>query len=94
MELSKVKDILKDKKYQELMRGGNSSDGKFVVKFIVEEDRIDELIIFGNANEKGFALVRVLGDDMSANKVAQLYSALDTSNINESQINQFAEFFR
>lgn len=93
VELNKVKAILKDTKYQELMRGGNSTDGKFMVKFIGEEDRIDELILFGNANDKGFAIIRVLGDDMSASKVAKLYSALDASKIDESQIAQFAEFF-
>ncbi len=94
VELKKVRDILKDQKYQELMRGGNTADGKFVVKFIGEEDSIDELIIFGNANDKGFAIIRVLGDEMSASKVVKLYSALDTANINESQITQFTDFFK
>lgn len=94
VELNKVRDILKDPKYQELMRGGNTTDGKFMVKFIGEEDSIEELIIFGNANDKGFAIIRVLGNDMSANKVAKLYSALDTSKIDESKISQFTEFFK
>ena len=94
VELNKVKEILKDPKYEELMRGGNTTDGKFVVKFLGEENSIDELIVFGNANDKGFAIIRILGDDMSAEKVAKLYSALDTANINESQINQFADFFK
>jgi hypothetical protein len=94
VELKKVKEILNVPKYQELMRGGNTTDGKFSIKFIGEEDRIDELIIFGNANDKGFVIIRVLGDDMSANKVVKLYSALDTANINESQISQFADFFK
>ena len=94
MELNNVKEILKDPKYQELMRGGNTTDGKFVVKFIGKEDRIDELVIFGNANDKGFAIIRVLGNDMSANKVVKLYSAIDTSKINESQITQFTDFFK
>lgn len=94
VELNKVKEILKNPKYQELMRAGNSTDGKFVIKYIGDEDSIDELIIFGNANEKGFAIIRVLGDDMSAQKVVKLYSAVDPSNINESQITQFTEFFK
>jgi hypothetical protein len=93
VELIKVKEILNNPKYQELMRGGNNTDGKFSVKFIGEEDRIDELIIFGNANDKGFTIIRVLGDDMSANKVVKLYSALDTASIDESQITQFVDFF-
>jgi hypothetical protein len=94
VELKKVNNILKDSKYQELVRGGNTTDGKFVVKFIGKEDSIDELIIFGNANDKGFAVIRVLGNDMSANKVMKLYSAIDPANINESQITQFADFFK
>lgn len=94
VELKKVKEILNNPKYQELMRGGNTTDGKFSVKFIGEEDRIDELIIFGNANDKGFAIIRVLGDDMSANKVVKLYSALDTAKIDESEIAQFTDFFK
>ncbi|MFC4721310.1 DUF4252 domain-containing protein [Geojedonia litorea] len=94
LELNKVKDILENEKYEELMRGGNSTDGKFIIKFIGEEDSIDELILFGNANEKGFAIIRVLGDDMSAKKIMKLYSAIDTANIDESQISQFADFFK
>ena len=94
VELEKVRTILKDPKYEELMRGGNTTDGKFMIKFLGKEDRIDELIVFGNANDKGFAIIRVLGNNMSAAKVVELYSALDTANINESQITQFADFFK
>lgn len=93
-ELEKVKSILEDPKYEELMRAGNNTDGKFMIKYIGDEDSIDELIVFGNANDKGFAIIRVLGNNMSANKVVKLYSALDTANINESQITQFADFFK
>ncbi|RIA10099.1 uncharacterized protein DUF4252 [Flavobacteriaceae bacterium MAR_2010_72] len=94
LELNKVKGILDNEKYEELMRGGNSTDGKFIIKFIGEEDSIDELILFGNANERGFAIIRVLGDDMSAKKIMKLYYALDTAQIDESQISQFADFFK
>ncbi|HKK11490.1 MAG TPA: DUF4252 domain-containing protein [Flavobacteriaceae bacterium] len=94
VELNKVKDILRDPKYQELMRAGNNTDGKIVVKFLGEEDSIDELVIFGSSKDKGFAVVRVLGNDMSAQKVGKLYAALDTANINKDQISQFADFFK
>ena len=72
LELEKVKTILKNPKYEELMRGGNSTDGKFVVKFLGEVDNIDELIIFGNANNKGFMIARIIGDDMNAGKLMSL----------------------
>ena len=94
LELEKVKVILKNPKYEELMRGGSPTDGKFVVKFLGDTENIDELVVFGSANNKGFMIARILGDDMSAQKVVKLYSAVDASNINESQITQFTEFFK
>ena len=94
LELEKVNTILKDPKYEELMRGGNSTDGKFIVKYLGEIDNIEELIIFGNANNKGFMIARVLGDDMSATKLMTLMSVLDNANYDESQLNQLKDFFK
>ncbi|OUR93292.1 hypothetical protein A9Q87_04905 [Flavobacteriales bacterium 34_180_T64] len=94
LELAKVKTILKNPKYDELMRGGNTTDGKFIIKFIGEEDNIDELILFGSANEKGFALVRILGDNMSANKIMTLSTVLQDGEMLDSQISQFSDFFK
>lgn len=94
MELSKVKTILDDQKYQELMRGGNSTEGKFVVKYLGDDDDIDEFILFGNSNDMGFAVVRILGDDMDANKLMQLSSVLQKGNIDNANISQFIDFFK
>src|SRR5690606_7583875 len=58
IELQKVKTILDNPKYEELMRGGNAVDGKFVIKILGEEDDIEEFILFGSSNNKGFAIVR------------------------------------
>lgn len=93
-ELTKVKLLLDDEKYEELMRGGNSTDGKFVVKYLGEDDDIDEFILFGSANDMGFAVVRILGDDMDPNKLMQLSSVIETGNIDNDQIKQFTEFFK
>lgn len=94
MELSKVKTILDDQKYQELMRGGNSTEGKFVVKYLGDDDDIDEFILFGNSNDMGFAVVRILGDEMDANKLMQLSSVLQKGNIDNANISQFMDFFK
>ena len=75
------------------MRGGNSTDGKFMVKFIGDVENIDELIIFGNANDRGFAVARVLGDDMNAGKLMSLQSVLKDMNFEDSNLNSFKEFF-
>ena len=93
-ELAKVKLILGDKKYQELMRGGNSTDGKFIVNYLGEDDDIDEFILFGSSNEMGFAVVRVLGDDMDPSKLMKLSSVLEQGNFSDSQLNQVMDFFK
>lgn len=93
-ELSKVKAILDDQKYQELIRGGNSTEGKFVIKYLGAEDNIDEFIIFGSSNDMGFAVVRVLGDDMDPNKLMKLSSVLDNGNVENEQVKQFMDFFK
>ena len=94
VELDKVKAILKDPKYQELMRGGSSKDGKFMVKFIGEVENIDELIVFANAKDKGFLVARVLGDDMNAGKLMSLQSVLKDANFDDTNINGLKEFFK
>ena len=94
VELDKIKLILKDDRYQELMRGGNSIDGKFMVKFIGDVENIDELIIFGNANDRGFAVARVLGDDMNAGKLMSLQSIIKDKDFDDSNLNSFKEFFK
>ncbi|WP_299224473.1 DUF4252 domain-containing protein [uncultured Psychroserpens sp.] len=93
VELAKVKTILNNPKYEELMRGGNTTDGKFVVKFLGEEDSIEEIILMGASNDRGFAVVRVLGDDMNVDKIMTLTSVFEKANINDSELKQFTNFF-
>lgn len=93
-ELAKVSAILKHPKYEELMRGGNSTDGKFVVKCIGDGDNVDEFILFGNSNEGGFAVVRVIGDDMNFNKIMKLASVLEEGDFDNSQLKEFSNFFK
>lgn len=93
-EFDKVKTILKDPKYQELMRGGNSTDGRFEVKFVGEEDSVDEFILMGSSNDKGFAVVRVLGDDMNVAKIMSLKSVLENMDFDDSDLGKFSDFFQ
>lgn len=94
LELQNVKTILKKTKYEELVRGGNSTDGKFVVKFLGDEENIDELIVFGNANNKGFMIARVLGNDMNASKLMSLQSVLQNAKFEDSQLTGLTDFFK
>jgi len=93
-ELEKVKIILNDPKYEELMRGGNATDGKFVVKFLGDVESIDELIIFGNATNKGFMIARILGDNMNAGKLMSLSSVLENAKLEDANLNGLTDFFK
>ena len=53
--------------------------GKATVKYIGSEDAIDEVIIFGSDDKKGFALVRILGNDMNPAHLVQLLKAIQKS---------------
>ncbi|MDP5081959.1 MAG: DUF4252 domain-containing protein [Winogradskyella sp.] len=94
LELENVKTILNNPKYEELMRGGNSTDGKFVVKFLGDLEHIDELIIFGNANDKGFMIARILGDDMNASKLMSLQSVMQNAKFEDTDFTGITDFFK
>lgn len=91
-EKSKVAEILKDKKYQELMRI-NSGKQTGVVKYIGNDNAIDEVIVFGSDDVNGFALVRVLGKNMKPENMMQLVQAVNTGNINGEGLNELKQFF-
>jgi hypothetical protein len=94
IELENVKTILTNPKYEELMRGGNTTEGKFVVKFLGDIENIDELIILGNANDKGFMVARILGDDMNANDLVSLGTVMDKIDFEDTELNGFTDFFK
>lgn len=78
VEKTKIKAILKNDKFVELMKI-NSSYGKGVIKYLGEEDAIDEVIIYGDSKDKGFAVIRVLGKNMNPAHLVQLIQALQKS---------------
>ncbi len=93
-ELAKVNEILKDEKYEDLIRGGNNKDGRFVVKYIGDDTTIDELIVLGNANDRGFAIIRILGDKMDPAKIMKLGDVVGQIQSDENAVQQFMDFFQ
>lgn len=63
-EKEKVAEILKNPDYKQLMRM-KTADGNVTVNYLGTEDAITEVIIFGSDSKRGFALVRVLGENMN-----------------------------
>ncbi|MBQ4821741.1 DUF4252 domain-containing protein [Aquimarina sp. MMG016] len=91
-EKSTIDKILSDDKYETLMRFG-SNGVKAVLKFQGEEDDIDEVIVFASHQEKGLALVRVLGDNMRPENMVKLMNAIDKGDVDLGSLENIAKTF-
>jgi hypothetical protein len=76
-ERNKLKTILKQKKYEELINLGN----KGVIKYVGTDDSIDEIVVFLSDKEMGFAITRIIGDDMTLEKFMELYKMTEQRDI-------------
>jgi hypothetical protein len=93
LEKAKVKEILKDDEFIELMKI-SSEFGKGVIKYSGDDDAIDEVIIYGDSKDKGFALVRVLGKDMNPADVMLLMQAIQKSDYKGEGLGEIGKFLK
>lgn len=93
LEKAKVKEILKNEDFEELMKI-NSGYGKGVIKYLGEDDAIDEVILYGDNKDKGFALIRVLGKDMNPAHIIQLMQAIQKSDYKGEGLGEIGEFLK
>ena len=89
-ELKKVKLILKNDSYSELIRVKHKK-ANIIVKFLGKEDAVKEFIVFASDNSKGFALARVLGDQMDPEKIIKMTKDLQNMNADGKALSQFKE---
>lgn len=87
-----VNKILKEEKYQQLMKFGSGKDAASV-SFIGDDDHIDEFVFYANKKENGFAVVRVLGKDMNPTGILTLMSVLKNSNVDLEQLKPLQQMF-
>ena len=92
-ERTKVKEILKDEKYQELMKFGSGKEGA-AVYFVGKDDAIEEFVLYGSKDENGFAVVRILGDKMNPEDFMTLVGALQKSDIDMEQLKPLEGIFK
>lgn len=76
-ERNKLKTILKQKKYEELINLGSNG----VIKYIGTDDSIEEIVVFLSDKEMGFAVTRIIGDDMTLEKFMELYKMTEQRDI-------------
>ena len=91
-ERAKVEELLKDSDYQELMKFSNSS-GSASVSFVGTEDKIEEFVLFANSKQSGFAVVRILGNEMTPNSVVDMMSIVQSSNLQVDQLKPIQDMF-
>jgi hypothetical protein len=85
VERTKVNEILKDEKYQQLMKFGSGNEGASI-SFVGDDEHIEEFVLFANKKENGFAVIRILGKDMNPTGVMTMMSVLQKSNVNLEQL--------
>lgn len=92
-EIEKVKTILKNSKYNDLMEFSDKGN-KILVKYVGDDDEADEVIVFGSSKEIGFGIVRILGNNMNPEKMMTLISTMQNSNMETSKFQDIMNFFK
>lgn len=92
VERKKVQDILANEKYQTLLKMGSNKSGA-TLKFTGEEDAIDELIVFASDTEKGFAVFRLIGDNMEPDDLVKLMTSIEKGDIDPSKLKSIGNMF-
>lgn len=92
VERQELAKILDDQKY--VLLGKVSSDGSsMTMKYLGEEDAIDEVIIFASDDERGFAIFRLLGEDMKPGQMMKLMNSINSGDLDVSALNGIGELF-
>ncbi len=91
-EKTKISNILKDEKYQLLMKYGGG-DSKMAVYFTGSEEAVDEIIVYGEDKMKGMGIARVLGDNMNPSDILQLVRSLQKGDIDMNGLEGITKMF-
>ena len=92
-ERKDLKDILADEDYKELTRI-KSNHWDATVKYAGEEDAIDEVIVFASDDQRGFALFRILGENMRPDQMLKLMKSAENGDLDLSQLEGFGKIFK
>ncbi|PVX46883.1 uncharacterized protein DUF4252 [Flavobacterium sp. 103] len=93
VERAKVNLILKDPKYQQLMKFGSGKQGASV-SYVGTDEHINEFVFFANKNDAGFAVIRVLGKDMNPTNIMNMISVLKESKLDLEQLKPLQELIK
>lgn len=92
-EKEELESILGQERYKELTRI-RSNDWNATLKYTGEEDAIDEVIVFANDNSRGFAVFRLLGDNMRPDQMLKLMDSAERGDLDLSKLSGLSEIFK
>jgi len=92
-ERQELKAILDQEQYKELTRI-KSNDWNATLKYMGEEDAIDEVIVFASDDTRGFAVFRLLGDNMRPDQMLKLMKSAERGDLDVSKLKGFGEIFK
>ncbi|MFQ3173488.1 MAG: hypothetical protein ACI87N_003357 [Flavobacteriales bacterium] len=92
-ERAEIEFILKDPKYQQLMKFGSGKESASI-SYVGSDEHINEFVLFANRKETGFAVVRVLGKDMSPTNIMIMLSVLKESKIDLEQLKPLQQLIK
>lgn len=93
IEKSNIAEILKDEKYQLLLRLGGG-ESRVEIYFTGEEEAVDEIIVYGFDDKKGMAIARVLGKDMNPSDIISMVKSFNEGDINMDGLSGITQMFQ
>ena len=91
-EIAVLTKLLQDVKYNELISFGNSNEGRVHIYYVGDNSSIDEFVVFTTSIDIGFAVIRVLGNEMNLSEIMQLGPIIDKSVSESLNVDDFFDF--
>ena len=84
-EKGKVEKILAEEKYNSLMKFSSGNQG-VSVSYLGSDEKVDEIIFFARSSEAGFAVVRILGNNITSTDMMHFVTIVQKSKIDLDQL--------
>jgi hypothetical protein len=92
METKRVSFIFDQERYQ-VLGSFKANNQNVTLMYLGKEDAIDEVIVYAIDNDKGFAIFRLLGNNMNPSDILKLSGMLEKGNIDLSKLTGLEAIF-
>lgn len=91
-EKNNINNILKNEKYQLLMKFGKG-ETRMELYFTGEEEAVEEVILYGYDENRGMGIARVLGEKMNPEDILNLIRSMEKGDIDMSGVSGVSQIF-